>query len=178
MKFYIILLQFTLVNLCLFDISVAKKPARHRRKASENAEDKIDMNYFQNIHEHGQFAREAKVSETSTPFGIKNLEKVESLLDQVLKEIKVIHKRSSNNSKVHKSIDTSSKKQVKTNSDKIQSKIEKWNEWTEWSKCSVTCGKGRKIRWRYCVSNNCEADTEMDEKTCQMPECAPFTIFR
>ncbi|KAK4877213.1 hypothetical protein RN001_009719 [Aquatica leii] len=29
----------------------------------------------------------------------------------------------------------------------------KWGAWTNWSTCSVSCGKGRKIRWRHCRSN-------------------------
>lgn len=52
----------------------------------------------------------------------------------------------------------------------------KWGAWTNWSTCSVSCGKGRKIRWRHCRSK-CDADTEMEEKTCQLPACAPATFF-
>ncbi|XP_018307970.1 uncharacterized protein PFB0145c [Mycetomoellerius zeteki] len=27
----------------------------------------------------------------------------------------------------------------------------KWGRWMDWSSCSVTCGKGRQIRWRHCL---------------------------
>lgn len=53
---------------------------------------------------------------------------------------------------------------------------EKWGKWTEWSSCSVTCGKGRKIRWRHC-SLKCDAETEMEELTCQLPACTPSKLF-
>lgn len=47
----------------------------------------------------------------------------------------------------------------------------KWGDWTEWSACSVTCGKGREIRWRHCQGNCDGIETEMEEKTCQLPAC-------
>ncbi|XP_012279163.1 uncharacterized protein LOC105699042 [Orussus abietinus] len=49
----------------------------------------------------------------------------------------------------------------------------KWDKWTDWSSCSVTCGKGRQIRWRHCIHDCTVAETEMEEKTCQLPACAP-----
>nr|XP_046465866.1 uncharacterized protein LOC124211141 [Neodiprion pinetum] len=49
----------------------------------------------------------------------------------------------------------------------------KWDRWTEWSSCSVTCGKGRQIRWRHCVHECTTAETEMEEKSCQLPSCGP-----
>lgn len=49
----------------------------------------------------------------------------------------------------------------------------KWGRWLDWSSCSVTCGKGRQIRWRHCLRNCEEAETEMEEKTCQYPACPP-----
>lgn len=47
-----------------------------------------------------------------------------------------------------------------------------WNKWTEWSPCSVTCGKGREIRWRHCAKHCHEIETEMLEKPCQLPACS------
>lgn len=48
-----------------------------------------------------------------------------------------------------------------------------WGLWTEWSPCSVTCGRGRKIRWRKCIVKNCTVgELEMGEKTCQLPACS------
>ncbi|XP_012143862.1 uncharacterized protein LOC105662860 isoform X2 [Megachile rotundata] len=49
----------------------------------------------------------------------------------------------------------------------------KWGRWTDWSSCSVTCGKGRQIRWRYCLRDCNSAETEMEEKACQLPACPP-----
>ncbi|CAG9838892.1 unnamed protein product [Diabrotica balteata] len=52
----------------------------------------------------------------------------------------------------------------------------RWDQWTQWSPCSVSCGKGRNIRWRHCRENCREAETEMEEKSCQMPAC-PQKLF-
>ncbi|XP_050312343.1 uncharacterized protein LOC126747637 [Anthonomus grandis grandis] len=55
-----------------------------------------------------------------------------------------------------------------------------WKKWTEWSACSVTCGKGRIIRWRHCKKSCEDVETEMEERSCQMPECARtlFGLFK
>lgn len=47
-----------------------------------------------------------------------------------------------------------------------------WAKWSQWSPCSVTCGKGREIRWRHCLGNCEGVETEMEEKTCQLPACS------
>jgi hypothetical protein len=49
----------------------------------------------------------------------------------------------------------------------------KWGRWLDWSSCSVTCGKGRQIRWRHCLRDCEEVETEMEEKACQLPACPP-----
>ncbi|XP_025269734.1 uncharacterized protein LOC112639558 [Camponotus floridanus] len=57
----------------------------------------------------------------------------------------------------------------------------KWGRWMDWSSCSVTCGKGRQIRWRHCLHDCTDAETEMEEKACQLPACPPgkfLGIFR
>lgn len=57
----------------------------------------------------------------------------------------------------------------------------KWGRWMDWSSCSVTCGKGRQIRWRHCLRDCTDAETEMEEKACQLPACPPgkfLGIFR
>lgn len=49
-----------------------------------------------------------------------------------------------------------------------------WSNWTDWSKCSVTCGEGRKIRWRHCLKfGKCKdnVETEMVEKRCALSPC-------
>lgn len=38
-----------------------------------------------------------------------------------------------------------------------------WGCWTDWSPCSVTCGKGRRVRYRKCLSSSGEI---MDDKEC------------
>lgn len=54
-----------------------------------------------------------------------------------------------------------------------------WGTWTDWSACSVTCGKGREIRWRHCrAAGGCDGvETEMGEKACQLPACSPGKFF-
>jgi len=49
----------------------------------------------------------------------------------------------------------------------------RWGHWTPWSSCSVSCGRGRVIRWRHCLEQCDLAETEMEEKTCQLPACSP-----
>lgn len=49
----------------------------------------------------------------------------------------------------------------------------KWGRWMDWSSCSVTCGKGRQIRWRHCLRDCDDVETEMEEKACQLPACPP-----
>lgn len=56
-------------------------------------------------------------------------------------------------------------------------KRQRWGQWTDWSPCSVSCGKGRKIRWRHCLETCDDAETEMEEKACQLPACGPGKLF-
>ncbi|XP_076649589.1 uncharacterized protein LOC143357185 [Halictus rubicundus] len=62
---------------------------------------------------------------------------------------------------------------TKNNRRQIDKSQRKWGRWTDWSGCSVTCGKGRQIRWRYCLHDCNTAETEMEEKACQLPACPP-----
>lgn len=53
-----------------------------------------------------------------------------------------------------------------------------WGCWTDYSACSVTCGTGRKVRYRKCLSSNgdvlsekeCEGQS-VQEELCEMPSC-------
>lgn len=110
------------------------------------------------------------------------LKDIENLLNSMLHDIEKISSSSdiSLNRKKTKSFNMNLKHDL---NDKAyfkdrdtSSETDVWDKWTKWSKCSVTCGKGRKIRWRHCLTQNCEAETELQEKACQMPECAPFGI--
>ena len=58
-----------------------------------------------------------------------------------------------------------------------QKSHQKWDRWTDWSSCSVTCGKGRQIRWRHCIRECYIAETEMEEKACQLPACPPVKFL-
>ncbi|KAI4471933.1 thrombospondin type 1 domain [Holotrichia oblita] len=74
------------------------------------------------------------------------------------------------------SYNSNRKRKVKDRTRK-ENKKQRWGKWTNWSPCSVSCGKGREIRWRHCLEN-CEiAETEMEEKTCQLPACGPSKLF-
>lgn len=62
---------------------------------------------------------------------------------------------------------------TQANSRSRRKSLRKWNRWTDWSSCSVTCGKGRQIRWRHCLRDCDDAEIEMEEKACQLPACPP-----
>nr|XP_050869413.1 uncharacterized protein LOC127072763 [Vespula vulgaris] len=64
------------------------------------------------------------------------------------------------------------KRMVRKNRIKRKSR-RKWGRWTGWSSCSVSCGRGRQIRWRHCLRECSTVETEMEEKACQMPACPP-----
>lgn len=42
----------------------------------------------------------------------------------------------------------------------------------KWSDCSVSCGVGKSVRWRHCVSNGCaDGEKEAQIRTCTMKPC-------
>lgn len=42
-----------------------------------------------------------------------------------------------------------------------------WDQWGNWSTCSVTCGIGKIMRWRHCISGSCS----LGEKKAQLRTC-------
>ncbi|EFN81002.1 uncharacterized protein LOC105186402 [Harpegnathos saltator] len=70
-------------------------------------------------------------------------------------------------------IPSSASRITRANSQGRRKRLRKWNRWTDWSSCSVTCGKGRQIRWRHCLRDCDDAEIEMEEKACQLPACPP-----
>lgn len=47
-----------------------------------------------------------------------------------------------------------------------------WDNWGSWSKCSTTCGPGRKVRWRHCTSVNCTRGLKKAQiKNCLLKDC-------
>ncbi|XP_030761731.1 uncharacterized protein LOC115886629 isoform X2 [Sitophilus oryzae] len=100
--------------------------------------------------------------------GHSNLAYIRNVLSKFLSTLQKSNKR-------RKKSANAKQKQPKHNGKK-DNKETNWHKWTEWSPCSVTCGKGRLIRWRHCRSNCKEAETEMEEMSCQLPEC-PRSLF-
>ncbi|KAL1513588.1 hypothetical protein ABEB36_002982 [Hypothenemus hampei] len=50
--------------------------------------------------------------------------------------------------------------------------IKQWDHWGKWSDCSVSCGVGKSVRWRHCVSSGCaEGEKEAQIRTCTMKPC-------
>lgn len=53
-----------------------------------------------------------------------------------------------------------------------------WGCWTDYSACSVTCGVGRRVRYRKCLSSNGDVLSEKEcegfgvqEEICEMSSC-------
>lgn len=47
-----------------------------------------------------------------------------------------------------------------------------WDHWGKWSPCTVSCGEGKMMRWRHCVSQACApGEKEAQIKTCKKPHC-------
>lgn len=57
--------------------------------------------------------------------------------------------------------------------DRIKREEEKiWGPWGKWTPCSVTCGEGRTIKFRYCESESCGVgEKEAKIKPCKMKTC-------
>lgn len=47
-----------------------------------------------------------------------------------------------------------------------------WDQWGNWSTCSVTCGIGKIVRWRHCISGSCSlGEKKAQLKTCTSAAC-------
>lgn len=174
--------------VCMFGDSTTFEPNNEKSK----------VNFFDSVVEQTPPVRGStkKLMLFTTPRGFstpgversdsKPYEEIRALLAKVLEQIEEIERKSDKKSVTPESFSFSSpssllpminnkmKKAKKDNEGKTGSK---WGHWTDWSSCSVSCGKGRQIRWRHCVENCTEAETEMEEKTCQLPACGPGKLF-
>ncbi|XP_025988085.2 A disintegrin and metalloproteinase with thrombospondin motifs adt-2 [Solenopsis invicta] len=47
-----------------------------------------------------------------------------------------------------------------------------WDNWSIWSACSVTCGQGRQVRWRHCLSADCIKGLKKAQlRSCRLKDC-------
>ncbi|GAB1868177.1 hypothetical protein CAJAP_09256 [Camponotus japonicus] len=55
---------------------------------------------------------------------------------------------------------------------------EAWDNWSNWSGCSVTCGQGRQVRWRHCLSEYCIKGLKKAQlKSCRLKDCGTKSFF-
>ncbi|KAL0125693.1 hypothetical protein PUN28_004635 [Cardiocondyla obscurior] len=48
-----------------------------------------------------------------------------------------------------------------------------WGNWSIWTACSVTCGRGRQVRWRHCLSADCIKGLKKAQlRNCRLQDCS------
>ncbi|XP_012055942.1 PREDICTED: properdin-like [Atta cephalotes] len=53
-----------------------------------------------------------------------------------------------------------------------------WDNWSIWSACSVSCGQGRQVRWRHCLSADCTKGLKKAQlKSCYLKNCGTKGIL-
>ncbi|XP_018339305.1 PREDICTED: uncharacterized protein LOC108746822 isoform X2 [Trachymyrmex septentrionalis] len=53
-----------------------------------------------------------------------------------------------------------------------------WDNWSIWSACSVSCGQGRQVRWRHCLSADCTKGLKKAQlKSCHLKDCGTKGIL-
>ncbi|KAF8384297.1 hypothetical protein PRIPAC_73439, partial [Pristionchus pacificus] len=55
-----------------------------------------------------------------------------------------------------------------------------WTPWSQWSDCSVSCGRGEKIRRKRCPCgpNHCGGGITLESDLCEKPDCSSFDAPR
>lgn len=62
--------------------------------------------------------------------------------------------------------------QENINNERLKREDKVWGPWETWSPCSVTCGEGRSIKYRYCISDTCGyEEKEAQIRPCHMKPC-------
>ncbi|KOX69366.1 hypothetical protein WN51_05529 [Melipona quadrifasciata] len=171
------------------------KRKRHTESSHGFLNKEEELKYYENIREpgteidhcsDGDENQLATINEMDPNRAVRSIEEVKKLARQLVtkKKIKTLndHKLVNIPSKhsfekkrsVSRRVGKTSPSTLRTIREKTEIKSgRKWGKWTDWSSCSVTCGKGRQIRWRYCLRDCSTAETEMEENPCQLPACPP-----
>lgn len=62
--------------------------------------------------------------------------------------------------------------QENVNNERVKREDKVWGPWETWSPCSVTCGDGRSIKYRHCISESCGyEEKEAQIRPCHMKPC-------
>lgn len=62
--------------------------------------------------------------------------------------------------------------QENENNERLKREDKMWGPWEAWSPCSVSCGEGRSIKYRHCISDTCGyEEKEAQIRPCHMKPC-------